>query len=1184
MSSRGVYNLKTKTIMAYAFRIKLYIIAVLAVGLFFMTANTVAAATYTVTSTADSGANTFRQALTDTNANPGADEITFNIAGTGPHEIITTSYLPEIVGETFINGASQPGTICGTDNMQPQIVIKGYSMVYFTGAADGSSLRGVAFPDQAELSEAPVYVEADDFSITCSMFGSQDGSTLGDSGRLRIFPNTTGVTIGGDNETDRNIFAHTINGIPLDLSSGSTGTVKNAYFGLRPNGTASLSPNSGSISGPIVSGSYSEWLLENNVIAGSTAIQPDLISNSGIMTLKSNYIGTDKSKTLDLSSSGPALAGYSNSYALVGGTNFADKNYIYNYGRGLYSGSGAFTALGNEFIENNTPIDKYYAPVIVDVNEIGGDTEYTVQLGYDFTNGKNYMIEMFENANAVNGAGGLDTETRFAQEVVNKTDFRQLFTLTLPGTGHNNPTITATEIDENADSGFGQTSRVGRQYDNTDIQIETTDNSTEVNVGTTDHEITQTFTNLGPTSVTHMDFGALNVNCFTVDTITESGTATDTGVYDNLDWDGALEPSQNLVLTFTGSTNCGPGNNIYFSHGNLDFMHNGIEEIFEINYENDNNYDDDTEIVSLDDQADLSVTNTLKNPEDLAIGETLNYTLTLKNNGPADIDIGDFDGSGQNPFATSLFMNIVPFELNFVSGSSTNSDIDCGLFPLNTNDPQAAALFSNYPDHDLIQCAWASGSNILSSGQSVSTDISYVIDGSSDLDFITHTMSGWPQQDPDFPTLIDPFQGSQNECAGYTGILHCYAGTGINNYAASAPLADLRLEKNLVNTGNIKANDTVDYDITVFNDGPMAIDLNQFSAGNRALITDIYPGADLTFVDSDDANISCQDLGPGSVAYVGPAGEDHDDHQLMVCAFTGNSQILASGSSTTIRLSFTADSAISNSFTNYAFHNILSTDPDTTTINSALGTATQDILDTFTNENFAKATYASTDNDNDGIPNSVEDAGPNSGDANNDGTPDSEQDNVTSYVNLITGKPVVLAVSDDCSITATAVTAESSNDEQDPTYIYPLGLMDFELACGTPGYTADISQYYFNAADQNYVVRKYDTNAATYANIDPATITQETIGAQPVLKASYQIADGGNLDMDLAQDGNIKDPAGLALNESASEGQTTQQGNVINRIVSSLASTGQSTALVLLLAAGFISGGAVIARRTLKKH
>ena len=48
-------------------------------------------ATFVVTSTANSGAGTLRQALLDANARAGFDAITFNIAGTGVHTITLTA-------------------------------------------------------------------------------------------------------------------------------------------------------------------------------------------------------------------------------------------------------------------------------------------------------------------------------------------------------------------------------------------------------------------------------------------------------------------------------------------------------------------------------------------------------------------------------------------------------------------------------------------------------------------------------------------------------------------------------------------------------------------------------------------------------------------------------------------------------------------------------------------------------------------------------------------------------------------------------------------------------------------------------------------------------------------------------------------------------------------------------------
>ena len=81
-------------------------------------------------------------------------------------------------------------------------------------------------------------------------------------------------------------------------------------------------------------------------------------------------------------------------------------------------------------------------------------------------------------------------------------------------------------------------------------------------------------------------------------------------------------------------------------------------------------------------------------------------TLTLTNNGPDDIDLGSYDGSGQNPFTTSLFIDVMPFELNFVSGSSTNGNIDCSQFPMDTNNPNASPIFPNHPDHSIVACSY----------------------------------------------------------------------------------------------------------------------------------------------------------------------------------------------------------------------------------------------------------------------------------------------------------------------------------------------------------------------------------------------------------------------------------------------------------------------------------------------
>ncbi|HEY6226131.1 MAG TPA: hypothetical protein VI282_03305, partial [Verrucomicrobiae bacterium] len=70
------------------------------------------AAIFTVTTTADSGAGSLRQAIADANANAGPDVIEFNIAPAGEKTISpsnTLGALPAITDPLTIDGTTQPG-------------------------------------------------------------------------------------------------------------------------------------------------------------------------------------------------------------------------------------------------------------------------------------------------------------------------------------------------------------------------------------------------------------------------------------------------------------------------------------------------------------------------------------------------------------------------------------------------------------------------------------------------------------------------------------------------------------------------------------------------------------------------------------------------------------------------------------------------------------------------------------------------------------------------------------------------------------------------------------------------------------------------------------------------------------------------------------------------------------------
>lgn len=166
--------------------------------------------------------------------------------------------------------------------------------------------------------------------------------------------------------------------------------------------------------------------------------------------------------------------------------------------------------------------------------------------------------------------------------------------------------------------------------------------------------------------------------------------------------------------------------------------------------------------------------------------------------------------------------------------------------------------------------------------------------------------------------------------------------------------------------------------------------------------------------------------------------------------------------------------------------------------------------------------------DSDGIPNNVEAAAPNSGDANNDGTPDNEQSNVASFVNDMTNEYVSLEAPDGCEITSASILDESSNPVDDAGFDYSSGLVNFSADCGTPGYTADVKIFIYGVSDESLILRKYNPNNDAYFTISSATIDKSTVDSKDVMIVNYQIVDGEELDIDGLENGIIEDPAGLA--------------------------------------------------------
>lgn len=191
-------------------------------------------------------------------------------------------------------------------------------------------------------------------------------------------------------------------------------------------------------------------------------------------------------------------------------------------------------------------------------------------------------------------------------------------------------------------------------------------------------------------------------------------------------------------------------------------------------------------------------------------------------------------------------------------------------------------------------------------------------------------------------------------------------------------------------------------------------------------------------------------------------------------------------------------------------------------------------------------TTEGSDIDADGVPSIIEEASPNSGDANNDGTPDSQQANVATFVSSVTGEYVTLSIDNqDCSISRVESVNEASNNSQDKDYSYPIGMLDFSLDCADTGDGVIVTQFYFNAKAEGYLLRKYNPNSKQYITVETASISEQTVGDSRATAVSYAVNDGGVLDTDGVANGRIVDPAGLAVPVADLAGTGTNAGTLL---------------------------------------
>jgi uncharacterized repeat protein (TIGR01451 family) len=273
---------------------------------------TILAANFTVTNVNNSGQGSFRQAILDANAASGADNILFAIPGAGPHFITPSSDLPEITGATLIEGYSQSGSIQAgaTWPAKIQIVLQGSytgTGLKFASTATGSSVKGLSIVGFGNtITDAAIYIKASNMTISGNLIGLlPDGTVMGNS--VGIYAMAADfVTIGGPSASDRNVVSgNTWEGItfmPDNLNYASSETIQNNYVGTDVTGTKIVSgptnqPCGNGLHGIDFDGANNSYILDNVIggnggygcgIDATYAVDPPYIQN---ITVMRNRIG-----------------------------------------------------------------------------------------------------------------------------------------------------------------------------------------------------------------------------------------------------------------------------------------------------------------------------------------------------------------------------------------------------------------------------------------------------------------------------------------------------------------------------------------------------------------------------------------------------------------------------------------------------------------------------------------------------------------------------------------------------------------------------------------------------------------------------------------------------------------------------------------------------------------------------
>lgn len=287
-----------------------------------------------VTTTADSGRGTLREAIIIANQQAGFDTIAFDIKRPGAQTISPTTSLPAIIDPVLIDGYTQPGsrpnTLSNGSNAVLMIEVEGSLAGPASGldiAAGNSGVRGLVLN---RWQNAAVSIRTTGGNV---IEGNFIGTDVTGTGAGFALNNSLGVfiqlapnnRIGGTIPAERNVISGSRGSGVLIIGGRAAGAggnvIQGNYIGTDKNGAAAIGNVAAGINidgapDTVIGGTN---LAARNLISGNgTGI---VINNAGAARtiIRGNYIGTDFTGGVDLGNAGRGIFVQSAPNTTIGG-------------------------------------------------------------------------------------------------------------------------------------------------------------------------------------------------------------------------------------------------------------------------------------------------------------------------------------------------------------------------------------------------------------------------------------------------------------------------------------------------------------------------------------------------------------------------------------------------------------------------------------------------------------------------------------------------------------------------------------------------------------------------------------------------------------------------------------------------------------------------------------------------